>query len=354
MLKGRGYGTAIYGKWHLGHHPEFLPTRHGFDDYFGLPYSNDMWRFHPAPKVQYPALPLIEGERIIATDPDQTRLTTQYTERAVQFIEQNRERPFFLYVAHNMPHVPLFVSDMFKGKTARGLYGDVIAELDWSVGRILDALKRTGLDEQTLVIFTSDNGPWLDYGDHGGSAGRLRAGKETVFEGGVRVPFIARMPRRIPAGGVNKAPAMTIDLLPTLACLAGAEVPREPRIDGRDIWHVISGERNARSPHEVLYFYWMNELHALRAGRWKLHLPHPYKEVIESGSGGKPGRAQQSEMKLALYDLERDAGETTNVAALHPEIVRNLMELAERAREDLGDSLTKREGRNVRQPGRHR
>src|SRR5262249_55387775 len=178
-LKARGYATAIYGKWHLGHHPKFLPTRHGFDDYFGLPYSNDMGPKHPTAK--FPALPLIAGEKTIATNPDQTKLTTWYTERAVKFIARNKAKPFFLYVPHAMPHVPLHVSDKFKGKSKRGLYGDVIMEIDWSVGQILAALKKHGLDEKTLVIFASDNGPWLSYGDHAGSAGPLREGKMTTF-----------------------------------------------------------------------------------------------------------------------------------------------------------------------------
>src|SRR5262245_357851 len=217
VLKARGYATAIYGKWHLGHHPPFLPTRHGFDDYFGLPYSNDMWPGHPTAK--FPDLPLFEGEKVVAHNPDQTKLTTWYTERAVKFIEKNRERPFFLYVAHNMPHVPLHVSDKFKGKSKRGLYGDVIMEIDWSVGQVLAALKKHGLDEQTLVIFTSDNGPWLAYGEHAGSAGPLREGKGTSWEGGIREPFVARWKGVIPPGTVCNEPAMTIDLLPTIAGL---------------------------------------------------------------------------------------------------------------------------------------
>jgi len=194
VLKQRDYATAIYGKWHLGHEKPFLPVRHGFDEYFGLPYSNDMWPRHPQQKGFYPDLPLIEGDQVVELDPDQSQLTTRYTERAVRFIERNRDKPFFLYVAHTMPHVPLFASGKFRGTTARGLYGDVMAEIDWSTGRILDAVKRAKLDNDTLVIFTSDNGPWLSYGNHAGSAGPLREGKATAFEGGVRVPFVARWP----------------------------------------------------------------------------------------------------------------------------------------------------------------
>jgi arylsulfatase A-like enzyme len=214
LLKQRGYATAIYGKWHLGHLPPFLPTRHGFDDYFCLPYSNDMWPHHPTSGTNYPPLPLIEGEKVVQFMPDQTQLTTWYTERAVGFIERNKDRPFFLYVPHSMPHVPLFVSRKFVGKTKRGLYGDVIEEIDWSVGRILSALRQHRLEDNTLVIFTSDNGPWLSYGDHAGSAGHLREGKGTTFDGGARVPFIAKWPGRIPARSVCREPAMTIDILP--------------------------------------------------------------------------------------------------------------------------------------------
>jgi arylsulfatase A-like enzyme len=352
VLKTRGYATAIYGKWHLGHRAPFLPTAHGFDEYFGLPYSNDMWPRHPQQKNFYPDLPLIEGTAVKALDPDQTQLTSWYTERAVSFIERNRERPFFLYVPHAMPHVPLFVSDKHQGKTAGGLYGDVIAEIDWSVGQILDAVRRAGRDNDTLVIFTSDNGPWLSYGNHGGSAGPFREGKGTAFEGGMRVPFVARWPGRIPAGGSGAQPAMTIDLLPTLAGLAGAALPAGRTLDGRDIWSILSSGGKTDSPHEALYFYWGAELHAVRSGRWKLHLPHPYQSLAVAGADGVPGKYVRREIGLSLFDLENDPGESTDVSAAHPDVVRRLLEHAERAREDLGDSLTKRTGANVRPPGR--
>ncbi len=284
VLKQRGYATAIYGKWHLGSEKPFRPLQHGFDEYAGLPYSNDMWPRHPTQKDFYPDLPFIEGNDVTRLDPDQSQLTTWYTERAVSFIERNRTKPFFLYVPHSMPHVPLFVSDRFKGKTSGGLYGDVIAELDWSVGRILDAVKRAGLDNDTMVIFTSDNGPWLSYGNHAGSSGPFREGKGTAFEGGVRVPFVARWPGRIPAGAVGTLPAMTIDLLPTLAKLAGAPVSAERIIDGRDIWPLVAGQRDAQDPHDAFYFYWGAELHAIRSGKWKLHLAHPV-SVAQVGRG---------------------------------------------------------------------
>jgi arylsulfatase A-like enzyme len=351
VLKQRGYATAIFGKWHLGHHKPFLPVHHGFDEYLGLPYSNDMWPRHPERKTFFPDLPLIEGDEVAKLDPDQSQLTTWYTERAVRFIERHREQPFFLYVPHSMPHVPLFVSSRFKGKTAGGLYGDVIAEIDWSVGQILDAVKRARLDEDTLVIFTSDNGPWLSYGNHGGSPGAFREGKGTVFEGGVRVPFVARWPGRIPKGAASHAAAMTIDLLPTLAALAGAPVASDRTIDGRDAWPLLANQRGAPPPHDVLYFYWGAELHAIRSGTWKLHLPHPYQSLEAAGADGTPGKYVRKEIELSLFDLENDAAETTNVADRHPGVVKALLEHAERAREDLGDSLVKRTGKNVRAAG---
>lgn len=351
MLKQRGYATAAFGKWHLGHHPQFLPTHNGFDEYLGLPYSNDMWPQHPTQKNFYPDLPLIEGDKVAKLDPDQTQLTTWYTERAVQFIEKSKDKPFFLYLAHSMPHVPLHVSDKFKGKTQRGLYGDVIAEIDWSVGQVLDTIKRLKLDNDTLVIFTSDNGPWMSYGNHAGSPGPFRESKGTSFEGGVRVPFVARWPGRIPKNAVSTLPAMTIDLLPTLAKLAEAPLPSRT-IDGLDIWPLLTNKRGAKSPHDAYYFYWGKELHAIRSGKWKLHLPHPYQSLAEAANDGKAGKYVRKELALSLFDLEKDQGETTNVAAENPAVVKRLLEIAKRARLDLGDALTQREGKNVRAAGK--
>ena len=352
LLKTKGYATAIVGKWHLGHEQQFLPLQNGFDEYLGLPYSNDMWPRHPTQKDFYPDLPLIDGNDVVTLDPDQTQLTTMYTERAVKFVERNRDKPFFLYLAHAMPHVPLFVSDKYKGKSGQGLYGDVIEEIDWSVGQVLDAVKRANLDGNTLVIFTSDNGPWLSYGNHGGSRNQFREGKGTSFEGGTRVPFVARWPGRIPKGSVSAVPAMTIDLLPTFAGLAGAPVPSDRVIDGRDVWPLLSKPSGARAPHDSLYFYWGNELHAVRSGRWKLHLPHPYQSLERSGADGAPGVFVRKEIELSLFDLETDPGETRNVAAAHADVVKQLLAIAEQARDDLGDSLTKRTGHNVRAPGK--
>ncbi len=351
LLKARGYATAIYGKWHLGDAPPFLPTRHGFDDYFGLPYSNDMWPFHPTSGTNYPPLPLFAGEKVVQRMPDQTQLTTWYTEHAVRFIETNRHRPFFLYLAHNMPHVPLFVSHKYQGRTQRGLYGDVVSEIDWSAGQILSTLKQHGLEEHTLVIFTSDNGPWLLYGDHSGSARPLREGKATSFDGGVRVPFIARWPGRIPSGRVCHEPAMTIDVLPTIAGLAGAELPRHP-IDGRSMWPLLSDARGALSPQEAYFIYWGGELQAVRSGPWKLHFAHSYVQPRPPGAAGRPGQYTNLTVAASLFNLARDPREMVDVSAKHPQVVSHLTQLADEARAELGDTARRQKGRGVREPGR--
>jgi arylsulfatase A-like enzyme len=246
-----------------------------------------------------------------------------------------------------MPHVPLAVSSRFKGKTGKP-YGDVMLELDWSVGQVMDAVKRNGLDDNTLVMFSSDNGPWLIYGDHAGSAEPLREGKQTSFEGGVREPFIARWPGHIPAGRIATARVMSIDVLPTLAALANAELPNN-RIDGVNIWPWVSGERTSGEPHDALYLYWGRGLEGVISGRWKLTLPHPTFHAMPA-NGGQPGQRQPFMMELSLFDLERDPGERLNIASDQKDVVANLMKFVERAREDLGDSLTNREGRNIRPP----
>jgi arylsulfatase A len=350
MLKKKGYATAAIGKWHLGDAPQFLPTNNGFDEYLGVPYSNDMWPQNPDKgNLEYPELPLIDGTKVIERNPDQSQLTTRYTERAVSFIERKKDQPFFVYLAHSMPHVPLFVSDKFKGKTKRGLYGDVISELDWSVGQLIATLKKHRLDKNTLVIFTSDNGPWALYGDHGGSAGKLRGYKATEFEGGVREPFIAWWPGQIPAGKTLTMPAMTIDLLPTLAEITGTPLPQLP-IDGVSIWPQLRG-RAKNDPHEALYFYWARELHAVRSGKWKLHFPHPYVEHTPM-DGGRRGKQVTKQIELSLYDLEQDVSESNNVAAQQPEVVQRLQALGEKMRADLGDSLTQREATRARPAGK--
>jgi arylsulfatase A len=347
-LRDKGYSTAIYGKWHLGHLPAFLPERHGFDDYFGLPYSNDMWPKHPTAK--FPPLPLIEHEKTIELNPDQRQLTKWYGDRAAAFIERSKDRPFFLYLPHAMPHVPLFTSPEFDAKTRLGLYADVIAEIDHSVGKILQTLDRLNLAENTLVIFTSDNGPWLSYGNHAGSAGPLRQGKGTTFEGGVRVPCVMRWPGHIPPASECSQPLMTIDLLPTFAKISGAELPKLA-IDGRDQSELLMAEE-APVNDSPYYFYWAGELQAIRQGKWKLHFPHNYPSIVTPGKDGSPGVAKQERIELSLFDVESDHGETTNVERLHPEIVAKLTALADEKRKELGDTAKTMKGSGVREPRR--
>ncbi|MFO1065934.1 MAG: sulfatase [Pirellulales bacterium] len=354
VLKPRGYKTAIYGKWHLGDRGQGLPIHHGFDEYFGLPYSNDMWPFHPTTKT-FPDLPLIENDRIVnakVSDQEQPNLTKWYTEHAVDFIRRNSQSPFFLYVPYSMPHVPIYASEKFKGSTGKGLYHDVIAEIDWSVGEIRKTLRDLKLDDNTLVIFTSDNGPWLSYGNHAGSAGPLREGKGTAWDGGVREPTIACWPGKIPAGSESNQFAATIDVLPTLAHLAGAELPKQP-IDGKNIWPLLAGEPGAQTPHESYNFYWGNELHAIRSGDWKLHFPHDYRS-LENGGGrdGTPAAYKTLKCGLELYNLADDIGEKKNLIAEHPDVVKRLETLAEKARAELGDGLQKRQGSAVRPAGK--
>lgn len=361
VFKQKGYATGMAGKWHLGHHPQFLPTRHGFDEYFGLPYSNDMWPHHPeAKKGTYPPLPLIEGDKIIdpeVTPDEQPNLTTWYAERAVKFIERNKDRPFFFYLANSMPHVPLFVSDKFKGKSGAGLFGDVIQEIDWSVGQVLDALKKHKLDDNTLVVFTSDNGPWLSYGTHAGNAGPLREGKGTAWEGGTRVPCLMRWPGKLPAGTSSGEMLMTIDLLPTFAKLIGAKLP-EHKIDGLDVWPLLAGTPGAKNPHESYWSYYaQNELQAVFSadGKWKLQLPHGFRTLAgrPGGKDGIPAKYEGAKIEQPqLYDLQADIGEKTDVASSHPAVVQQLLAHAEKARAELGDSLTQRKGSGVREVGR--
>jgi arylsulfatase A-like enzyme len=353
VLKPQGYRTAIFGKWHLGDHAHGLPVHHGFDEYHGLPYSNDMWPYHPTAK--FPPLPLIENDRTInenVTADEQQYLTRWATEHAVEFISRNKNNPFFLYVPYSMPHVPLFASGKFAGSTGKGLFTDVIAEVDWSVGEILACLKSHGLDSNTLVLFTSDNGPWLSYGNHAGSAGPLREGKGTAWEGGQREPTIAYWPGRIPAGKTVDEVAGTIDVLPTLAHLADAELPTQ-KIDGLNIWPLLSAAPDARSPHEAFFYYWGQELHAVRSGPWKLHFPHEYRSLAgEPGSDGKPGPYEQRKCGLELYNLDEDIGESIDVAAQHPEIVQRLESYADGIRAELGDALKDLEGPEVRPAGK--
>jgi len=353
VLKKRNYATAAYGKWHLGHIPDFLPLQHGFDEYFGIPYSNDMWPFHPTGKNYYPPLPLIEGEEVVATNPDQSQFTTQFTERTVDFIRRNKDNPFFVYLAHPMPHVPLFVSEKFAGKSEQGLYGDVMMELDWSVGQVLSVIDELGLAENTLVIFTSDNGPWLNYGNHAGSSGGLREGKGTTFEGGQRVPCLMRWTGTLPGGVVMNNLVSGIDVLPTLADIAGADLP-DRKIDGVSLLPLLMGDADANPRETFLYYYRNNNLEAIRHGSWKLVFPHPGRTYagFEPGADGMPGRVMENfEHQGGLFDLRRDPGEQYNVMEFYPEIAEQLNALANEAREDLGDDLAGMPGKNRRKPG---
>ena len=363
MFKQKGYATGMVGKWHLGTPTEFLPTHRGFDEWFGLPYSNDQWPLHPEKPGKFPPLPLYEGDKVInpgITHRDMEQLTTQYTERAVSFIERNKEKPFFLYVAHTMPHVPLAVSDKFRGTTKRGLYGDAVEEVDWGIGEILAILKKLDLEKDTLVMFMSDNGPWLIFGNHAGSAYPLREGKTTTWEGGTRIPFIARWPGHIPAGSVCNEMAMAIDLMPTVAKLIDAPLPAR-KIDGLDIWPLFAGQKDAKNPHEVYFFYgvpfgsWTGaELESVRTREWKLIVPHTYRTLggRKPGMDGWPAEYQkQPVLEPELYDMTGDIEEKHNVASQHPDIVRRMLDMAEQCRVDLGDTTLNRKGAGVREPG---
>jgi len=355
MLQQKGYATGIFGKWHLGDHPDFMPLNHGFDEFFGIPYSNDMWPNHPqqGPIFDFDPLPLYENEVVIDTLMDQSNLTTQITQKSVEFIKRNKDKPFFLYVPHPQPHVPLFVSDKFKGKSERGLYGDVIMEIDWSVGEIMNALKEAHVDDNTLVIFTSDNGPWLAYGNHSGSAEPLREGKGTAWEGGQREPFIAHFPEKIPSGTTKKTPLMAIDILPTIADIVGADLPRN-EIDGKSAWKLFKGETE-ESPQDAYFFYYKkNELHGVRYGKWKLYFPHSYRTMNgqEQGKDGLPGEYKMIGLEeIELYDLENDISETKNLASENPEVVAKIKLLANDMRSQLGDSLLELEGSETRLAG---
>jgi arylsulfatase A-like enzyme len=374
MLKDRGYATACIGKWHLGTVSSLNPLRHGFDQWLGIPYSNDNSKYHPVLAAEMPPLPLYDGDAVVELDPDQSQFTRRFTERAVSFMESHAKRPFFLYLPHVMPHVPIFASEAFKGKSKRGLYGDVVEELDWSVGQILATLERLGLVENTMVLFSSDNGPFLSYGDHAGSAGDFREGKLTCFEGGVRVPLIVRWPGHVPAKRVSDEPFMAIDWLPTLAEIVGGKEPTR-KIDGVSAKPLLLGDAGARPIHDALVFYAGEELHAVRSGTFKLHFPHPYLTTAgEPGQGGKPSNwgkgtpraitdssmdaiasrhgQKVAHLDLMLIDLEADPGETTNVAAAHPEIVERLTRMGDAFRADLGDSLTGTKGSGRRAAGK--
>ncbi|MCH2162197.1 MAG: sulfatase [Phycisphaerales bacterium] len=354
VVKPLGYATACYGKWHLGSSEPFLPKNQGFDEYEGIPYSNDMWPGHPESPKAWPRLPWYGNDGPIDYIDDldgQDQITRKLTTKAVEFVHRNADGPFLLYVPHSMPHVPLGAGPKFRQSSNYGPYADVIKEIDWSVGEIRAALEEEGVLDDTIFIFTSDNGPWLNYGDHAGTTGGLREGKGTTFEGGVRVPMVVRYPGVVPAGSTCSTPCMTIDVLPTLVELTGGEPPTR-EIDGVSIMPQLTRGDDAPHPHEALFFWYRQaELQAVRMGRWKMHLPHGYRslEGRPPGNNGRPAKYTYNiPIELSLFDLQDDPNETTNVADSNPEVVKDMLELVAEARVRLGDRLTKHPGTDIR------
>ncbi|MEZ5402426.1 MAG: sulfatase [Bryobacteraceae bacterium] len=340
VLKPRGYRTAVFGKWHLGDQDDTRPHVRGFDESCGLMYSNDMWEFHPENPAAYRPYPLhfwengkVKIERI--TPELQTQLTTWYTEHAVDFIERSAKDPFLLYVPHSMPHVPIFASDKFKGKSGKGLYADVMMELDWSVGQILNALARKDVARETFVLFTSDNGPWVSYGNHAGST-PFREAKGTGFDGGTRSACIMRYPGLIPAGATSTRTLCTVDIMPTVAHLAGAELPSNP-VDGRSVWDLVRGAPGAKNPHEYYPFSTGHVFEGIISGdgRWKLHLPHNYRSLVRAGMDGAAGVYEQKRIELSLFNMERDPDETTNVIDKEKDVAKRMIATAERHRAEF-------------------
>jgi arylsulfatase A len=336
VLKSKGYATQIVGKWHLGDSVEFSPLKQGFDHWLGVPYSNDM----------KPAV-LIRDDKVIADPYEQDKLIDLYTQEAVNFIKARKSEPFFLYLANNAPHVPLYPPARFKGKSVRGTYGDVVMAIDWSVGQVLDTLKAEGLEDNTLVILTSDNGPWLWKGEDGGSATPLRSGKATGYEGGMRVPCIMRWPGHITARRSTDEVASTIDLLPTIAHLTGATLDPTRKIDGLDILPLLT-DPAAKSPHEYFLYYYRDRLMAVRSGKWKLKVETTLFEDYGYGYLKVP----DAPIPMALYNLDWDPGEQKNVAKDHMDIVKKMQGYLEEARKDLGDARTDIKGSGVRPIGK--
>jgi arylsulfatase A-like enzyme len=340
VFQAKGYKTAVFGKWHIGDHPDTRPPSRGFNESCGLMYSNDMWEFHPERPEPYAKYPLqfwengqVKIERV--TKEHQPMLTTWYTEHAVDFIERNKANPFFLYVPHSMPHVPLFCSDKFRGKSGAGLYGDVIMELDWSVGEINKALNTAGLENDTIVILTSDNGPWTSYGNHAGKT-PYREAKGTGFDGGTRSACIMKYPGKIKAGTVSRRTFGSVDLLPTLAHVAGAKLPENP-IDGSNVWDLITDKPGAANPHQYYAFSTGAVFEGVISGdgRWKLHIPHEYRTVIETGKDGSAGKYRQNSIGLSLFDMESDPLESTNVLDRFPEVATKLKAYADQHKREF-------------------
>lgn len=362
LLKDKGYKTGMVGKWHLGHIQPYLPLQNGFDEFYGLPYSNDMWHYdyNGEPwkdssfwRAKYPDLPLIEGNKtikIISTFADQDQLTTEYTSRAVQFIKKNKNNPFFLYLAHSMVHVPLGVSSKFIGKSGAGLFGDVMEEVDWSVGEVMKTLKENNLLENTIVIFSSDNGPWLTFGNNAGNTAGLREGKGTAWDGGLKVPCIISWNGKVPAGTVSNKLLTTMDVLPTLMDVCNAKMPVK-KIDGIDFAKVLMGDTHSNPRSEFVYYYDINNLKAIRKGMWKLVFPHTsqtYSTPATIGHDRYPGKYGSFNAPMALYNLATDPGEDRDVKDQYPEVVKELNAVADSYRHTLGDGLTKTVGTEVR------
>ena len=333
VFKQAGYATAVFGKWHLGDQPETRPFNRGFDETCGLMYSNDMWKYHPGDPEHWGQWPLRyweDGEVTIqeVTRDDQKYLTRWYTERAVDFIGRHREEPFLLYVPHSMPHVPLFCTDEFEGKSGKGLYWDVMLEVDWSVGQINQALKDNGIDQNTIVILTSDNGPWVSYGDHAGIT-PYREAKGTSFDGGIRSACIIKYPPGIEGGTTSGRTFWSVDILPTLCFLSGAELP-DNEIDGKNVWDLVRGVEGSINPQTYYAFSNGRNFEGVMSGdgRWKLHLPHGYRTLMEPGEGGIPGVYGRQEIDTALFDMENDPLETTNVLEENRDIADELISLA--------------------------
>ena len=354
MLKENNYKTGIFGKWHLGDAEKFLPTNHGFDEFYGILFSNDMWKFHPERPEGYPDdLMLYRNETPIQSIVDQSDLTKDITDESIRFIEENKDNQFFLYIAHPQPHVPLFASKDFNGSTGNGLFADVISEIDFSVGRVIEALEKNNLTENTIVVFTSDNGPWLSYGDHAGSSGIYREGKGTAWEGGQRVPCIIKYPSEIKAKTIIDEPVMGIDWMPTFSHITSSKLSTN-KIDGKNIWPLLTQKEN-KSPHEELYFYYrQNELHAVRSGNWKLYFPRSYRTLNgkPGGKDGMPVKYEYNEVKSnELYNLKEDPSEMKNVYMENIEKAKELEKMGENARQELGDALTSIVGDGVRKIG---
>ncbi len=338
VLKKRGYSTAVFGKWHLGDQPDTRPPARGFDESCGLMYSNDMWKHHPQNPEYWGQFPLQyweNGEVKIepVTKEHQAMLTTWYTEHAVDFINRHKDEPFFLYVPHSMPHVPIFCSDKFKGKSGAGLYGDVIMEIDWSVGQIQKALKKNGLDKNTLVMFTSDNGPWISYGNRAGTT-PFREAKGTSFDGGTRSACIMKFPGHIESNSVSDQAFSSIDIVPTICDLVDAPLP-ENEIDGLNVWNIITNQPDAHNPHEYYAFSTGGNFESVISGdgRWKLHLPHNYRTLVRAGKDGQAGEYKQAHIGLSLFDMKNDPYETTNVIDQYPKVADNLALIAEKHRD---------------------